>query len=90
MSTITAICVHLQIKINIQGKRGENVCGWEGEVNLLNFNRLLPIQRCCKLSSVHSRGDIVHTRENGMRRGGGGEGANQQNCKTVFNSKLTC
>jgi hypothetical protein len=56
VSTITAICVHLQIKINIQGKRGENVCGWEGEVNLWNFNRLLPIQRCCKLSSVNSRG----------------------------------
>jgi hypothetical protein len=71
VSTISAICVRLQIKINIQGKRGENVCGWEGEVNLWNFNRLLPIQRCCKLSSVHSRGDIVHTRENGMRRGGG-------------------
>ena len=50
------------------------MCVGGGDVNLWNFNRLLPIQRCCKLSSVHSRGDIVHTRENGMRRGGGGGG----------------
>jgi len=63
VSTISAICVRLQIQINIQGKRGENVCGWEEEVDLRNFKRLLPIKSCCKLSSVHRVGVTLSIQE---------------------------